>query len=219
MASPGCCWMQERLLSGVFPIPRARGLPTPKSTALSFSSSLLQLQPQGFAPDRKQRSSFVQAPAVRRLVGSLTKTQGLRFAVVIARFNEIVTKQLLEGALDTFSKYSVNEEDIDVVWVPGCFEIGIVAEMLGKSRKYHAILCIGAVIRGDTSHYDAVANSVASGVLSAGLNSGVPCIFGVLTCDDMEQALNRAGGKAGNKGAECALTAIEMASLFEHQLK
>ncbi|KAK6245171.1 hypothetical protein QUC31_011580 [Theobroma cacao] len=219
MASPGCCWMQERLLSGVFPIPRARGLPTPKSTALSFSSSLLQLQPQGFAPDRKQRSSFVQAPAVRRLVGSLTKTPGLRFAVVIARFNEIVTKQLLEGALDTFSKYSVNEEDIDVVWVPGCFEIGIVAEMLGKSRKYHAILCIGAVIRGDTSHYDAVANSVASGVLSAGLNSGVPCIFGVLTCDDMEQALNRAGGKAGNKGAECALTAIEMASLFEHQLK
>ncbi|EOY06980.1 6,7-dimethyl-8-ribityllumazine synthase / DMRL synthase / lumazine synthase / riboflavin synthase isoform 3 [Theobroma cacao] len=143
MASPGCCWMQERLLSGVFPIPRARGLPTPKSTALSFSSSLLQLS--GFAPDRKQRSSFVQAPAVRRLVGSLTKTQGLRFAVVIARFNEIVTKQLLEGALDTFSKYSVNEEDIDVVWVPGCFEIGIVAEMLGKSRKYHAILCIGAV--------------------------------------------------------------------------
>ncbi|XP_021289279.1 6,7-dimethyl-8-ribityllumazine synthase, chloroplastic [Herrania umbratica] len=219
MASHGCCWMRERLLSGVFPIPRARGLPTPKSTALSFSSSLLQLQPQGFAPDRKQRSSFVQAPAVRRLVGSLTKTQGLRFAVVIARFNEIVTKQLLEGALDTFSKYSVNEEDIDVVWVPGCFEIGIVAERLGKSRKYHAILCIGAVIRGDTSHYDAVANSVASGVLSAGLNSGVPCIFGVLTCDDMEQALNRAGGKAGNKGAEGALTTIEMASLFEHQFK
>ncbi|EOY06981.1 6,7-dimethyl-8-ribityllumazine synthase / DMRL synthase / lumazine synthase / riboflavin synthase isoform 4 [Theobroma cacao] len=188
MASPGCCWMQERLLSGVFPIPRARGLPTPKSTALSFSSSLLQLQPQGhlisgFAPDRKQRSSFVQAPAVRRLVGSLTKTQGLRFAVVIARFNEIVTKQLLEGALDTFSKYSVNEEDIDVVWVPGCFEIGIVAEMLGKSRKYHAILCIGA-IRGDTSHYDAVANSVASGVLSAGLNSGQLCSLHIW-CFDM----------------------------------
>ncbi|XWS60032.1 hypothetical protein CRYUN_Cryun08bG0173300 [Craigia yunnanensis] len=169
--------------------------------------------------DRKQRSSFVQAPAVHRLVGSLTKTQGLRFAVVVARFNEIVTKQLLEGALDTFSKYSVNEEDIDVVWVPGCFEIGIVAERLGRSRKYHAILCIGAVIRGDTSHYDAVANSAASGVLSAGLNSGVPCIFGVLTCDDMDQALNRAGGKSGNKGAEGALTAIEMASLFEHHLK
>ncbi|XVF08393.1 hypothetical protein REPUB_Repub06bG0222500 [Reevesia pubescens] len=221
----GCCWIQERLFSGsgsgVFPniIPTSRPSATilpRKSTALSFYSSLQQ---QGFAADRKQRSSFVEASAVRRLVGSLTKTQGLRFAVVVARFNEIVTKQLLEGALDTFSKYSVNEEDIDVVWVPGSFEIGIVAERLGKSQKYHAILCIGAVIRGDTSHYDAVVNSATSGVLSAGLNSGVPCIFGVLTCDDMDQALNRAGGKSGNKGAECALTAIEMASLFEHHLK
>ncbi|XVF38566.1 hypothetical protein REPUB_Repub20aG0113200 [Reevesia pubescens] len=220
MASIGnsCCWIQERLSgSGVFPTSRPSATILPrKSTALSFSSSLQQ---QGFAADRKQRSSFVEAPAVRRLVGSLAKTQGLRSAVVVARFNEIVTKQLLEGALDTFSKYSVNEEDIDVVWVPGCFEIGIVAERLGKSRKYHAILCIGAVIRGDTSHYDAVVNSATSGVLSAGLNSGVPCIFGVLTCDDMDQALNRAGGKSGNKGAECALTAIEMASLFEHHLK
>ncbi|KAB1218192.1 Glucose-1-phosphate adenylyltransferase small subunit 1, chloroplastic [Morella rubra] len=126
---------------------------------------------------------------------------------VVARFNEIVTKQLLEGALATFKNYSVQDEDVDVVWVPGSFEIGVVAERLGKSGKYHAILCIGAVIRGDTSHYDAVANSAASGVLSAGLQSGVPCIFGVLTCDDMDQALNRAGGKSGNKGAETALTA------------
>ncbi|KAF8402439.1 hypothetical protein HHK36_013395 [Tetracentron sinense] len=107
----------------------------------------------------------------------------------------------------------------EVVWVPGSFEIPVVAERLGKLQKYQAILCIGAVIRGDTSHYDAVANSAASGVLSAGLNSGVPCIFGVLTCDDMDQALNRAGGKSGNKGAEAALSAIEMASLFEHHLK
>ncbi|GLT92822.1 hypothetical protein SLE2022_106370 [Rubroshorea leprosula] len=106
-----------------------------------------------------------------------------------------------------------------VVWVPGSFEIGIVAEKLGKSGKYHAILCIGAVIRGDTTQYDDVANSAASGVLFAGLKSGVPCIFGVLTCDDMEQALNRAGDESGNKDAEGALTAIEMASLFEHHLK
>uniref|UniRef100_A0A2P2JEY9 6,7-dimethyl-8-ribityllumazine synthase n=1 Tax=Rhizophora mucronata TaxID=61149 RepID=A0A2P2JEY9_RHIMU len=138
---------------------------------------------------------------------------------VVARFNEIVTKQLLEGALETFKKYSVREEDIDVVWVPGSFEIGVVADRLGRSRNYHAVLCIGAVIRGDTSHYEAVANTAASGVFSAGLNSGVPCIFGVLTCDNMEQALNRAGGKSGNKGAEAAVTAIEMASLFEHHLK
>ncbi|TYH78345.1 hypothetical protein ES332_D04G220200v1 [Gossypium tomentosum] len=219
----GCCWIQERILSrngcSVFLAPRSRSsaviLPR-KSTALSFSSSF---QFQGFVVDRKQSSSSMQTAAVRHLVGSVTKTQGLRFAVVVARFNEIVTRQLLEGALDTFRKYSVNEEDIDVVWVPGSFEIGIVAERLSKSRNYHAILCIGAVIRGDTTHYDAVANSVASGVLSAGLNSGVPCIFGVLTCEDMDQALNRAGGKSGNKGAECALTAIEMASLFDHHLK
>ncbi|KAG8500159.1 hypothetical protein CXB51_003719 [Gossypium anomalum] len=210
----GCCWIQERILSrngcSVFLTPRSRSsaaiLPR-KSTALSSSSSF---QFQGFVVDRKQSSSSMQTAAVRHLVGSVTKTQGLRFAVVVARFNEIVTRQLLEGALDTFRKYSVNEEDIDVVWVPGSFEIGIVAERLGKSRNYHAILCIGAVIRGDTTHYDAVANSVASGVLSAGLNSGVPCIFGVLTCEDMDQALNRAGGKSGNKGAECALTAVSL---------
>ncbi|XVF73655.1 hypothetical protein PTKIN_Ptkin12aG0219400 [Pterospermum kingtungense] len=193
----GRCWIQERFLSGngsgMLPTPGPKGrpfatiLPQPrKSTALSFSSSL---RLQGFAVDRKQRSSFAQGLAIRRMEGSLTKTQGLRFAVVVARFNEIVTKQLLEGALDTFSKYSVNTEDIDVVCVPGSFEIGIVAERLGKSHKYHAILCIGAVIRGDTSHYDAVVNSAASGVLSASLNSGVPCIFGVLTCDDMDQLL------------------------------
>lgn len=167
----------------------------------------------------RNRSGFAQTSAVRQLTGSLTSAEGLRFAIVVARFNEIITKPLLEGALDTFKRYSVREEDVDVVWVPGSFEIGVVAEKLGKSRKYQAILCIGAVVRGDTTHYDAVANSAASGVLSAGLNSGVPCIFGVLTCDNMEQAINRAGGKSGNKGAETALTAIEMASLFEHHLK
>jgi len=161
----------------------------------------------------------IRTDAVKHLTGSVTATEGLRFAVVVARFNEIITKPLLEGALGTFKKYSVKEEDVDVVWVPGSFEIGVVAEKLGKSRKYHAIVCIAAVVRGDTTHYDAVANSAASGVLSASLNSGVPCIFGVLTCDDMEQAINRAGGKSGNKGAEAALTAIEMASLFEHHLQ
>lgn len=159
------------------------------------------------------------ATGPRHLVGSLTRAEGLRFAVVVARFNEVVTKLLLEGALETFRRYSVRDEDIDVISVPGSFEIPVTAQLLGKSGKYNAVVCIGAVIRGDTTHYDAVANSSASGVLSAGLGSGVPCIFGVLTCDDMDQALNRAGGKAGNKGAEAALTAIEMASLFEHHLK
>ncbi|KAL8487220.1 hypothetical protein ACS0TY_023767 [Phlomoides rotata] len=192
---------------------------TASATGNPLSSSPLH---QGFGlriEKPKKKESFSQTSAVRHLTGSILSAEGLRFAIVVARFNEIVTRPLLEGALDTFKKYTVKEEDIDVVWVPGAFEIGLAAEKLGKSRKYQAVVCIGAVVRGDTTHYDAVANSAASGVLSAGLNSGVPCIFGVLTCDDMDQALNRAGGKSGNKGAEAALTAIEMASLFEHHLK
>ncbi|XP_074292076.1 6,7-dimethyl-8-ribityllumazine synthase, chloroplastic [Silene latifolia] len=193
----------------------------------SSSSSFLRFSPSSsftgaglvhVVTGRKDVASFAQTLAVRELEGSVTKAQGFRFAIVVARFNEFVTRRLMEGALDTFKKYSV-EEDIDVIWVPGCFELGVVAQRLAKSGKYHAIICIGAVIRGDTSHYDAVVNSATSGVLSSGLNSGVPCVFGVLTCDDMDQAINRAGGKAGNKGAEAALVAIEMASLFEHHLK
>ncbi|KAL6582441.1 hypothetical protein OROMI_006455 [Orobanche minor] len=197
--------------------------PTDLTPPVGCSLSSSPLQGFGFRNDKRRNDSFSQALAVRQLTGSITSTEGLRFAIVVARFNEIITRPLLEGALNTFKRYSVKEDDIDVVWVPGSFEIGVVAEKLGKSRKYQAVLCIGAVfvvlIRGDTTHYDAVANSAASGVLSAGLNSGVPCIFGVLTCDNMEQAINRAGGKSGNKGAEAALTAIEMASLFEHHLK
>ncbi|KAI5650527.1 hypothetical protein M9H77_36532 [Catharanthus roseus] len=200
--------------------------------SVSFSqkpnnSSSLQVQPlqeNGFGiklkgKEGRRYSEILRTQAVRHLVGSLTNAEGMRFGIVVARFNEIVTRPLLEGALETFKRYSVKDEDIDVVWVPGSYELGVVAEKLGKSRKYQAILCIGAVVRGETTHYDAVANSAASGVQSAALNSGVPCIFGVLTCEDMDQAINRAGGKSGNKGSEAALTAIEMASLFEHHLK
>ncbi|XP_060173731.1 6,7-dimethyl-8-ribityllumazine synthase, chloroplastic-like [Lycium barbarum] len=189
---------------------------TSSSPALSFTQSL------GFGSAIERHCEDLNrftTCAVRELTGSVISAKGHRFAVVVARFNDLITKKLLEGALDTFKNYSVREEDIDVVWVPGCFEIGVVAQHLGKSRKYQAILCIGAVIRGDTSHYDAVVNAATSGVLSAGLNSGTPCIFGVLTCDTLEQAFNRCGGKSGNKGAETAMTAIEMASLFEHHLK
>ncbi|KAK4834568.1 hypothetical protein QYF36_025017 [Acer negundo] len=206
-------WSSRQLFHGV----------SPKPTSISFSHSSSSSSLQGFgtqiATQRNHPLSNQQTEAVRHLTGSLITNEGLRFAVVVARFNEIVTRPLLEGALETFKRYSVKEEDVDVVWVPGSFEIGVVADRLGKSRKYHAVICIGAVIRGDTTHYDAVANSAASGVLSASLNSGVPCIFGVLTCENMEQAMDRAGGKSGNKGAEAALTAIEMASLFEHHLK
>eukprot|EP00252_Welwitschia_mirabilis_P025687 TRINITY_DN8147_c0_g1_i1.p1 TRINITY_DN8147_c0_g1~~TRINITY_DN8147_c0_g1_i1.p1 ORF type:complete len:227 (+),score=40.48 TRINITY_DN8147_c0_g1_i1:122-802(+) len=156
--------------------------------------------------------------AVRQWSGFITKAEGLRFAVVAARFNEIITKSLVQGALDAFSKHSVRDEDIDVIWVPGSFEIPLVAQSVAKSGKYHAVLCMGAVIRGATTHYEAVANSAASGIVSASLNSGIPCVFGVLTCENMEQAFDRAGGKAGNKGYEAAVTAIEMASLFKHHL-
>lgn len=168
---------------------------------------------------RSKSNMFTVSAAARQLTGSITKTEGLHFAVVAARFNDIVTKPLVEGALEAFRRHSVREEDIDVIWVPGSFEIPLVAQTLGKSGKYHAVLCIGAVVRGATTHYDAVANSAASGIASASLNSGIPCIFGVLTCENMEQALDRAGGKVGNKGAEAAVTAIEMASLFQHHLK
>ncbi|TXG58028.1 hypothetical protein EZV62_015857 [Acer yangbiense] len=148
---------------------------SPKPTSISFShSSSSSLQGFGtqIATQRNHPSSNQQTAAVRHLTGSLITNEGLRFAVVVARFNEIVTRPLLEGALATFKRYSVKEEDVDVVWVPGSFEIGVVADRLGKSRKYHAVICIGAVIRGDTTHYDAVANSAASGVLSASLSSG-----------------------------------------------
>ncbi|XP_062226066.1 6,7-dimethyl-8-ribityllumazine synthase, chloroplastic-like [Phragmites australis] len=165
-----------------------------------------------------RRPDVAAAAGHQKLMGSLTNTEGLRFGVVVARFNEIVTNLLLQGALETFERYSVKAENITVVSVPGSFEVPVTAQKLAKSGKFDAILCIGAVIRGDTTHYDAVANSAASGVLSAGLSAGIPCVFGVLTCEDMDQALNRAGGKAGNKGAEAAVTAIEMASLFQHHL-
>ncbi|XP_057872574.2 6,7-dimethyl-8-ribityllumazine synthase, chloroplastic isoform X2 [Cryptomeria japonica] len=166
---------------------------------------------------RKSNTLTVYA-TVRQLTGSITKPEGLRF-VVAARFNDIITKPLVEGALEGFRRHSVREEDIDVIWVPGSFEIPLVAQTVAKSGKYHAVICIGAVVRGATTHYEAVVNSASSGVLSAGLNSGVPCILGVLTCDTMEQAMDRAGGKVGNKGAEAAVTAIEMASLFQHHLR
>lgn len=195
-------------------------LRAPRAAAVSFPSPNSARPTALVADARASRYPVVAAAAAghQRLMGSLTNTEGLRFAVVVARFNEIVTNLLLQGALEAFERYSIKAENITVVSVPGSFEIPVAAQKLGKSGKYDAILCIGAVIRGDTTHYDAVANSAASGVLNAGLSAGVPCVFGVLTCDDMDQALNRAGGKAGNKGAETAITAIEMASLFRHHL-
>lgn len=132
------------------------------------------------------------------------------------QFNEMVTKPLLEGCKEGFARHGVDVEgDVDVVWVPGSFELPVVAQSMGKSGRYDAVVCIGVVVRGATSHYDAVVNAATSGVLSAGLASEVPTIFGVLTCDTMEQASDRAGGKVGNKGYEAAVTAIETANVLK----
>src|SRR5262245_60757570 len=138
-----------------------------------------------------------------------------RFAIVAARFNAIVVDPLVAGAIGALARHGVVDSDIDVVRVPGSFEIPMVAQKLGQSGKYSAVICLGAVIRGDTDHYDYVAGAAANGVANAALNAGVPVIFGILTCDTMEQALNRAGGKAGNKGFEAAVTAVEMVNLMK----
>ncbi len=137
-----------------------------------------------------------------------------RFAVVVARFNETVTRALLAGCLDGFARHGVAGDRIDVAWVPGSFEIPVVARTMAGSGGYAAVVCLGCVIRGETSHYDHVAGQAAAGVMQAGVATGVPVIFGVLTTETVEQALNRSGLKGGNKGAEAALAAIEMVNLL-----
>ncbi len=137
-----------------------------------------------------------------------------RFALVAARFNGFIVDQLTAGAVDALQRHGVSDDRIDVVKVPGSFEIPPVAQRLGKSGRYAAVVCLGCVIRGDTDHYDHVAGAAASGIAQASLNCGVPVIFGVLTCDTLEQAVHRAGAKAGNKGFEAAVTAVEMVNLI-----
>ena len=139
-----------------------------------------------------------------------------RFALVAARFNRLIVEQLVAGALDGLKRHGVADEAVDLVWVPGSFEIPLVAQRLAASKRYAAVICLGAVIRGDTDHYDHVAGAAASGIAQAALATGVPVIFGVLTCDTLEQALNRAGAKAGNKGFDAAVAAIEMVNLLRN---
>ena len=138
-----------------------------------------------------------------------------RFAIVAARFNSLVTEALLSGCRDTLKRHGVDESRHDVVWVPGSFEIPLVALKLAETRRYAAVICLGCVIRGETGHYDHVAGQTAGGLLQAGLSTGVPVMFGVLTTETVEQALNRSGLKSGNKGAEAALAAIEMVNLLQ----
>lgn len=143
--------------------------------------------------------------------------EGMRVGIVAARFNEFITNKLLAGALDMLRRHGVSEEDVDVAWVPGAFEIPLAAKKMADSHKYDAVICVGAVIRGATPHYDYVCSEVAKGVAQAGFSTGVPVIFSVLTTESIEQAVERAGTKAGNKGAEGAMAAMEMASLL-HQI-
>jgi len=149
----------------------------------------------------------------RELQGEVS-ARGLRFGIVVARFNELVTRPLLEGARDGLVRHGATRDDIDVAWVPGSFEIPLVAQRMAAGGGYAAIICLGAIIRGETDHYDHVAAGVTSGVARVALDTGVPTVFGVLTTDTVEQALNRAGLKSGNKGYEAAVTAVEMASLL-----
>ena len=146
--------------------------------------------------------------------GSLIPPQG-RFAVVASKFNREIVDRLVAGATDALRGHGVTEDAIDVAWVPGAFELPLIAQKLAASKKYLAVICLGAVIRGDTDHYDFVCIAAADGILQAGLTTGVPVLFGVLTCDTDEQAFDRAGGKAGNKGGDVALAAIEMVNLLK----
>ena len=141
--------------------------------------------------------------------------EGQKIAIVAGRFNEIITNKLLGGAIDAFKRHGGDENNIDVAWVPGSFEIPLVAKKMAESKKYDAIICLGAVIRGATAHFEMVANETTKGIAAAGLQTGVPIIFGVLTTDNIEQAVERAGSKAGNKGFEAATTAIEMVNLLK----
>ena len=139
---------------------------------------------------------------------------GMKVGIVAARFNEFITSKLLSGAMDGLLRHEVREEDIHVAWVPGAFEIPVIAARMARSGKYDAVICLGAVIRGSTSHYDYVCSEVSKGVAQVALNSDIPVMFGVLTTDTIEQAVERAGTKASNKGSECALGAIEMVNLI-----
>ena len=141
--------------------------------------------------------------------------KGLKFGIVIARFNEFISGKLLTGCLDGLKRHGVEDKDLDVVWSPGAFEIPLLAKKMATGKKYDAVICLGAVIRGSTPHFDYVASEVSKGVAHVGLESGVPVIFGVLTTDNLEQAIERAGTKGGNKGFDAALAAIEMANLMK----
>ena len=141
-------------------------------------------------------------------------SKGRKFGIVVSRFNEFISAKLLDGAIDTLIQHGVKDTDISVVWVPGSFEIPMTAQRIAASKKYDAIICLGAIIRGETPHFDFIASEAAKGVAQVAMNSDIPCVFGVVTTDNLEQAVDRAGTKSGNKGRDAAETAIEMSNLY-----
>ena len=149
------------------------------------------------------------------LEGKVVAPKGMKVGIIASRFNEFITNKLLDGAVDGLVRHGVDEKNITAAWIPGAFEIPMAAKKMAESGKYDAVICVGAVIRGSTSHYDHVCNEVSKGVAQVGMKTGVPTLFGILTTDTIEQAVERAGTKAGNKGYDCALSAIEMVNLLD----
>ena len=161
---------------------------------------------EAYIQNRKDKKNL------RTLEGKVVAKE-MKVGIVAARFNEFIVSKLVAGARDGLLRHDVKDEDIDLAWVPGAFEIPLIASKMAKSGKYDAVICVGAVIRGNTSHYDYVCNEVSKGIASVSLETGIPVMFGILTTDNIEQAIERAGTKAGNKGYDCALGAIEMVNL------
>ena len=148
--------------------------------------------------------------------GNFISSKQMKIGIVAARFNEFITSKLVSGALDALSRHGIQEESVDIAWVPGAFEIPLIAQKLAETKRYDALICVGAVIRGSTSHYDYVCAEVSKGIASVSLKTGLPVMFGVLTTDTIEQAIERAGTKAGNKGFDCTVGAIEMVNLIRN---
>ena len=149
------------------------------------------------------------------IISGLYNESEVKIGIVASRFNEIVTSKLIDGVADGLSRHGVNLDTVDLAWVPGAFEVPVTAKKMAESGKYDAVICLGAVIRGETDHYEHVATEVTKGIAQVSLSAGIPVLYGILTTDTVEQALNHAGLKSGNKGFECALDALELASLFK----
>ena len=153
--------------------------------------------------------------SINFLEGKVVAPEGMRVGIVASRFNSFIVQKLLDGAVDGLVRHGVEEKNIDAVWVPGAFELPVIAQKMAENDKYDAVICVGAVIRGATTHYDLVANESTKGIAQIGLKTGKPVLFGVITTENIEQAIERAGSKAGNKGYDCALSAIEMVNLIK----